>query len=536
MQFADIILKSSAIFTGKSEQVFSGGVAIAGNRIIAVGKDDEIDSLKGIGTEVYQFGDNLILPGFNDSHFHFAYGCALEDDSFCVDLSGCRSEEECAALVQKFAAKWPNNPWIFGRGWNHWAWDKPVMPTRASLDRVVPDRPVCLGSWDLHEAWVNKKALEVCNIDRNTPDPDGGFIVKDEDGKPNGILQEVGATALALKLALNVPDLKSAVKKFLRKAAKLGITSVGDVAPLGVSNDNVYALYKELEDEGVLTTRISFYPEMESDLNEVRALQQLYSSEKLRIAGLKKIIDGVCESHTGYMVDPYTDDPTTRSHSLVPDELLKAQVINANKEGFAVRLHAIGDAAVRLCLDSFETSQIQNGKNGLRNAIEHIENIQPSDIERFSKLDVIASMQPLHVVSNIDGYPVLVGEERVKRAWAMKTLLKTGAKLAFSTDFPVVDADPIQSIYAAVTRTTTEGYPTGGFVPEEKLSLAETLQGLTYGSAYVENFEKDLGTLEVEKLADIVVLSKNLFDVTASEILDTRVLLTVMDGNVIYEG
>lgn len=534
MQFADIILKSNAIFTGTGEEVFRGGVAIIGNRIVAVKKDDEIDSLKGDKTKVYQYGDNLILPGFNDSHFHFAYTAAFEDDSFCIDLSACRSAEQCIDLLKEFDEKYPNNPWIFGRNWNYTIWDNPILPDRTSLDEIFPNRPVCINSWDCHALWINTKAYEVCGIDRNTPQPDGGLIEKDENGDPNGIILDIGATTMVLDYALLVPDLKSSVKKFLAKIAQRGITSVGDVDPIAVSNKNVYEIYKELEDEGALTTRINFYPELESSFKNA-ALKTKYTSEKLRFAGLKKFVDGVCETHTGYLVEPYADMPETKGVPLISEEQLKEEVIRANREGIDVRVHAIGEGAVRLSLNVYEASNKENGNAGFRNSIEHIETIQDSDVPRFKELGVVASMQPQHAVANIDGYPTLIGEERVKNAWAMKKISDSGAVLALNTDSPVVQPKPIVSIYSAITRTTVDGYPNGGFNSKEKLSMMEILKGWTYNGAYLEQREKDLGTLEEGKLADVIVLSKNLFEISEKEILDTKVLLTIMDGQATYE-
>lgn len=537
MQQADLVLKSKAIFTGKSAEIFCGGVAIAGNRILAVGQDHEIDSLIGKGTRVYQFKDNLIMPGFNDAHIHLPVASIFNDESFCLDLSGCLSEDECVALVQEFAANHPDNAWIYGRGWNHWLWDQPVMPTRASLEKVVTDRPICLHAWDLHSAWVNNKALKLCGIDRNTPDPDGGTIEKFEDGEPSGLLSEAGAVLLVTTSALKVSEakFKLAIQDFLRKANKFGVTSVGDVFPRAVAKENAYAVYQALEDEELLTARIHFYSELKSNLNEAKALQQLFTSEKLRFCGLKQLVDGVAEAHTAYLIEPYSDDPATRGALLISGELLKEQIIKADQEGFSVRLHTIGDAAVRFCLDCFYSAQVQNGRKGLRHALEHIENIQADDIPRLSQLGLIASMQPQHFTTNIGGYPVLLGEERVKRAWAIKSMLNAGAKYAFSSDCPVVEMNPIQGIHAAVTRTTEQGYPAGGWNPQERLSLAETLKGYTAGAAYLENFESELGTLEAGKLADIIVLSKNLFAIPEAEILNTKVRLTVMDGCIVYE-
>ena len=538
MKYADLVVKSDAVFNGKAEaDVFKGGVAMINNRIAAVGGDEEINQWIGPKTKVYEFGNALITPGFNDAHFHLPDTSLFHNESYCLDLSGCTSENECVTLVEAFAKKHPENAWIFGTGWNHWAWDKPVMPTRKSLDQLNLDRPICLQAFDLHSAWVNKKALEVAGIDRDTPDPEIGSIWKFDDGEPSGLLSEKDAVMMASTPALNVPEeqLKDSIVQLLQKANQYGITTIGDVYPRAVAKENAYDIFQSLADEGRLSVRILFFPELKEDLTEAKRLKEQYDSEKVRFCGLKQLADGVAEAHTAFMTEPYSDDDSTRGELTISAEILRKQIIHADQEGFSVRVHTIGDGAVRTCLNYFEEAQRLNGKKGLRHALEHIENIQADDIPRLKELGIVASMQPIHCVLNVDGYPVVVGEERVQRAWAIHTIIETGAEYAFSSDAPVADMNPIVGIHAAVTRTTPEGHPAGGFIPKEKISMAKALKGYTAGSAYVENYDHEIGTLEVGKLADMIVLNKNLFEIPNQEILKTKVILTIMDGRIVYE-
>jgi len=536
MTYANYVLKSNAVFTGLSENVISGGVAICKNRIAAVGDESTIDPFVGPDTQIFEFHDELIMPGFNDSHVHLPDASLLYDRSYCVDLSACKSEEECVDLVEAFAAAHPENEWIFGWGWIEWNWDQPIPPTYHSLERIKTDRPICLQACHMHSAWLNKKALEICGITRETPDPKGGKIGRFENGEPNGVLYEAEGVLLATNRAFALPDdrLKASFLGFLRHASGFGITSVGDVFPRAVARENAYDLYQALEDENTLPVRIHFFSELNGDLSDAKEYRNRFCSDKVRFCGLKQFIDGVPENHTGYFLEPYTDNPGTRGFVAIPEDILKEMVVNADREGFAVRLHAMGDAAVRMGMDCFEAALKSNGRKGLRHALEHVENINAADIPRFRKLGVTASMQPRHFTLNIDGHPGLVGEERSKFYYALKSIINSGASYAHGSDAPVSELNPIAGIYAGVTRMRETGEPEGGNNPKEKVSMFEILKGYTSGSAYVENFEDKIGTLEEGKLADIIVLSKNLFEIPVHEILETKVRLTMTDGNIVY--
>lgn len=535
---ADLVLASDAIFTGLEDEPFRGSVAIKGRYIIAVGSEEEIKPYIGSETKVYDYGDQLIMPGFQDFHLHLFLG-SLSQDS--VSLHEAKSEEEAAEMVKRFADTRPDDPWVFGFRWYHIYWDEKKLPHRSTLDELLPDRPVFLLNDECHGAWLNSKALEELGIDKNTPDPPFGEIVRDENGEPTGFLYET-AMKFAEKAFKSIPGQRQIelFQSFLDKAASLGITAVSDMLPLpGLELGNL-DLYREFEQQGKLTTRIQFLAALNGDLERPRYLREKYQSDKLKLSGLKQFLDGVPIAYTAYLVDPYSDNQNTRGDTLIPIDQVKKWAVEADREGFRIRFHACGDGAVRLGLDCFEEAQKTNGVRDSRHTIEHIEVIHPDDIDRFSQLGVIASMQPEHLAAaerfEDNAYLSRLGKERERFTWPIRTLKQRGARMAFGTDFPVVELNPMTEIYRAVTRVHDDGKPFGGWNPDEKITLAEALRDYTLGSAYGGFREDELGTLEKGKLADVIVLDRNLFNVSAEEMKEARVELTVMDGKVVFES
>jgi predicted amidohydrolase YtcJ len=537
MMNADIVITSNAVFTGLEDQPRSGAIAISGNRIIAVGTESEMASLIGPATRTYRFADQLVVPGFHDFHAHIFLGCLFQHS---VNLISAESEEQAVEMVRSFADQRSDDPWIIGFGWSFSQWKEKRVPHRTSLDRSIPDRPVFLLSASGHDAWLNSKALEMLDIDCNTPDPPGGKITRDEHGKPTGYLCET-AIALAQRV-FDLPRLKRVemLEGFLQQTAKYGITSVSDMFPITGYDLGDLEMYREFEWTGRLTTRIHFLARLEENLDHAIKLRNSYNSDKLRFSGLKNFLDGVMSTYTGYLLEPYSDRPETSGYPQIPPDVIKQWTVNADKEGFRVRLHACGDAAVRLGLDCFEAARHLNGPRDSRHTIEHIEVIHPDDICRFSQLGVIASMQPDHLAltPNFADNPfhARLGSERTRFTWPINTLKRHGARLAFGSDFPVVGLNPMMQIYRCLSRLHNDGQPEGGWNPQEKISLAEAIRAYTLGSAYGDFREHELGTLEPGKLADLVVLDRNLFDIPVEEIREVKVKLTVMDGKVVKEG
>ncbi|CAK6478411.1 amidohydrolase [Peribacillus simplex] len=533
---ADIVLSSDAIFTGLTHEPMSGAIAILGNKILSVGSKAEIEPFIGSGTKVFNYGNQLIMPGFHDFHLHIMFS-ALSLTS--INLFEARSAQEVAAKVLEFSKECPGEEWIIGMQWDAGYWHDKQEPHYKILDAVIPDRPVVLFHAEGHYTWVNSKAMELAGVTEEIRDPDFGRYERDKNGLLTGILYEE-AQQIVLKEALRLTQNKkeTILKDFLRLLSQYGITSVNDLfAPIDDFLQD-YDLFEKLDMQGELSTRFHITPELDGNLDKAQILRNKYESKKLQFSGLKQFVDGTVTGHTAYFLKPYSDQLDICGHPALDPEVLIDRVVKADELGFRIRFHAIGDAAIRLALDAFEEAVRKNGKRDSRHTIEHIEVIDSDDIERFSKLGVIASMQPDHMAaSSREVYSSIIGPEREKNVFLTKSLLNTGASLALGTDFPVsISLNPMRQIYTAITRVDSSGDSQNTWHPEQKLTLAEALQAYTYGSAYGCFREHELGTIEEGKLADLVVLDRNLFDIPESEVLKTKVELTINDGKVVYKS
>ncbi|MFS0671409.1 amidohydrolase [Peribacillus frigoritolerans] len=533
---ADIVLSSDAIFTGLTHEPTSGAIAILGDKILSVGSKAEIEPFIGSGTKVFNYGNQLIMPGFHDFHLHIMFS-ALSLTS--INLFEARSAQEAAAKVLEFSKECPGEEWIIGMQWDAGYWHDKQEPHYKILDAVIPDRPVVLFHAEGHYTWVNSKAMELAGVTEEIRDPDFGRYERDKNGLLTGILYEE-AQQIVLKEALRLTQNKkeTILKEFLRLLSQYGITSVNDLfAPIDDFLQD-YDLFEKLDKQGELTTRFHITPELDGNLDKAQILRNKYESKKLQFSGLKQFVDGTVTGHTAYFLKPYSDQLDICGHPALDPEVLIDRVVKADELGFRIRFHAIGDAAIRLALDAFEEAVRKNGKRDSRHTIEHIEVIDSDDIERFSKLGVIASMQPDHMAaSSREVYSSIIGPEREKNVFLTKSLLNTGASLALGTDFPVsISLNPMRQIYTAITRVDSSGDSQNTWHPEQKLTLAEALQAYTYGSAHGCFREHELGTIEEGKLADLVVLDRNLFDIPESEVLKTKVELTINDGKVVYKS
>ncbi|MFJ7309798.1 amidohydrolase [Peribacillus frigoritolerans] len=533
---ADIVLSSDAIFTGLTHEPTSGAIAILGDKILSVGSKAEIEPFIGSGTKVFNYGNQLIMPGFHDFHLHIMFS-ALSLTS--INLFEARSAQEVAAKVLEFSKECPEEEWIIGMQWDAGYWHDKQEPHYRILDAVIPDRPVVLFHAEGHYTWVNSKAMELAGVTEDIRDPDFGRYERDKNGLLTGILYEE-AQQIVLKEALRLTQNKkeTILKEFLRLLSQNGITSVNDLfAPIDDFLQD-YDLFEKLDKQGELTTRFHITPELDGNLDKAQTLRNKYESKKLQFSGLKQFVDGTVTGHTAYFLKPYSDQLDICGHPALDPEVLIDRVVKADELGFRIRFHAIGDAAIRLALDAFEEAVRKNGKRDSRHTVEHIEVIDSDDIERFSKLGVIASMQPDHMAaSSREVYSSIIGPEREKNVFLTKSLLNTGASLALGTDFPVsISLNPMRQIYTAITRVDSSGDSQNTWHPEQKLTLAEALKAYTYGSAYGCFREHELGTIEEGKLADLVVLDRNLFDIPESEVLKTKVELTINDGKVVYKS
>jgi len=539
---AELVLKSSAVFTGDGSQPFGGGVAIADGRILTCGDDLHLDSFVSPATDVRDYGDKLIMPGFIDSHTHFAQGSMTTDPDFCVNLIDCTSFEQCMERVMAFADVHPDNGWILGVQVIQFQWEIPEMPTAQMIDRYISDRPVFLQQVDMHTSSANTLAMRMAGVTRDTPDPSGGRILHYEDGEPTGIFSN-NAAMVFLSRVYNPPldKAKSSFAKTARRANGLGITSVGAVHPTFVSLVNPYEIFAEMSREGEFPLRVFAYTDLfdleTMALDEIRA-RYSYPDTTIEWNGFKEFIDGVCSDHTAWMLEPYANAPATCGEPAEDPERIRAGILRACELGYPVRIHAIGDRSIRFVLNCFEEGEKQYGKKGLRHCIEHNETIQPEDLPRYAALGVSPAMQPWHMLLDMADHAKddAVGPERAALSWPLHSLLASGANVHLGSDFPVVGIEPMEAVYGAVYRMLEDGSNPEGWFPAERIAMAQALKAYTYGSAYAMGIDDRLGTLAVGKIADVCVLDHNLFECEPADVLATRAALTVLGGKVIYEA
>ncbi|MDO4869726.1 MAG: amidohydrolase [Bacillota bacterium] len=530
---ATYLLKSKNIFDSVKDKPYPGIVVIEGKKITGVYPEEDLDKYVDADTKVIDYGEKMILPGFIDSHMHAGWAMDFVDETFCVDLGPARSFEECMELMKEFGEKNPDCQVIFGVNFNFFNLDEYIVPTNKLLDQYFPDKPAMIMTWDVHTYYANTAAINAAGFTKDTPDPNGG-IEKDENGELTGCFNDTAAFAIG-KITEREPEKrKASLRVFMNKLNSVGVTSIGDVYPCG--NNKPYGLFKSMEDE--LTTRIHFYPELLTfDMKDLDEYKNTYNSDVLQFAGLKNLIDGVLTVWTAWMLEPYTNKPETAGFPAVPAEEVKAKIMEACAAGCNVRIHTIGDKAVRYVLDCFEEAEKKYGKLDRRHNMEHIEYINPADIPRFAELGVVANMHFVHCTYYVDDAIKYLGPEREKYCFNWRAIKDTGAIIGTGTDFPVVlDFNPMIGVFQAITRRRTDGYPEGGWLPEQCLTLAEALQIYTYGGAQALNRDDDLGTLEAGKLADLVVLDQNLFDIEdPMDILNVKPVMTMVGGEVVYE-
>ncbi len=542
MNKAELVIKSTAVFTGTGSLPFSGGVAIADGKIVACGNDLHLAPFIGPDTEVRDFGDKLVMPGLIDTHTHFAQGSMTTDPDFCVNLIDCTSFEQCMDRVVAFADAHPDNEWVLGVQVIQFQWEKPEMPSAAEIDKYISDRPVYLQQVDLHTYSANTCAMQKMGITRDTPDPAGGKFLKDEDGEPTGVLSN-NATGVFMEDIYN-PPLERAKESFVKTckmAMSLGITSVGSVNPTFVSLENPYAVFADLSRAGKFPLRMFVYSDLfDLETKTLDEIKETYSfpGSTIEWNGLKQFIDGVCSDHTAWMLEPYANAPETCGEAAEDPERVRKNILAACEAGAAVRLHAIGDRSVRHVLDCFEEAERLYGKKGLRHSIEHNETVQPEDLPRYAELGISPAMQPWHMLLDMADLAkdAAVGPERAALSWPLKSLLVSGANIHLGSDFPVVGLEPMEEIYGAVFRMLEDGSNPEGWFPEERISMAEALRAYTFGAAYAMGVEDRVGSLGCGKQADICVLDRNLFECEPAEVLAAKPVLTLIGGKTVYEA
>lgn len=529
----DTIIINATVRTMDPARPSAEAVAILGNRIVAIGTSGEISKLAGPNTRIIDAKKRLVLPGFNDAHVHFLSG-GFQLSS--VDLRDANTPEEFAERIRQFAAKLPPGRWITGGDWDHERWPDARLPTKELIDRYTPNTAVFVSRLDGHMALANSVALKLAGVTNQTKDPDGGVIVRDAKGEPTGILKDA-AQSFVWKVvpAASFEEKLIAARAASNYAAQLGVTSVQDV-----SAGSDVGVYQTLLDRGELKTRIYAMTALPNWQRLANAgIRAHFGSEMLRVGGLKAFSDGSLGSTTALFYEPYKDAPETSgipSDEMFPEGAMLERVRGADRAGLQVLIHAIGDRANDLILSIFEQVEKENGTRDRRFRIEHAQHIRPQDIPRFARAKVIASMQPYHAIDDGRWAEKRIGKERAKTTYAFRSLLDSGATLAFGTDWTVAPLNPLLSIYGAVTRRTIDGKNPSGWVPEQKISVEEAVRAYTVGSAYAEFQDTVKGTITPGKLADLVILSRDLFTIDPKEIENVKVLMTIIDGRVVYEA
>ena len=526
------VLKGTCIYDGIWEKPFSGYIEIEGNLIKEVVKGHTDKYRDPSLYNVIDCQDRTVTAGLIDSHVHLFLGSL---HAATVDIYSSSSEEEAAAMLYEHYQD-KDDKWVFGFRWCNYRWHEEKLPTKESLDKYFPNRPVIAFNDELHAVWVNSETLRICGIDRNTPDPEGGTVARNEDGEPTGFFLEQPAMEMVTGQALAELSEKEEelIENFMKVAHSRGVTSVGAVHVLKIMK---HEACRRLEKKGRLKLRVFFAPHMEMDIGEAVRLKEEYNSDKLKFIGLKGFVDGTPLGYTGYMVEPYADRPGFRSEPLVDAHRLNEKSRQCYENDIALRLHACGDGAVRMALDAFENAERECGKKDIRNTIEHIEVLHREDVDRFAKTGTIASIQPCHMLSRTletQHMCHVLDSERLKLAWPGRTLADHGAAVAFGTDYPIVDLDPVDTVYRAVKRRMEDDKPEEGWNPQERFTVAEALVNSTKNPAYMMGMEERLGTLEAGKLADINVFSHNIFE-NEDSIPSVKTVMTVFDGEIVFD-
>lgn len=526
----DVIIINAKVHTVDARRRAAEAVAVCGETIARVGTTAEIRPLAGPSTRVIDAGGRLVVPGFNDAHVHLLSGA---EELVGVNLRPARSEEDLARRLAAYAATLPKGRWITGGYWDHEAWPSRALPTRQLLDAVTPDHPVFVQRLDGHMGVANSLALKLAGITRATPSPDGGTIVRDASGDPAGILKD---NAMDLVTRAIPPDslevTMGKARAALRHAASLGVTTIQDMTASGTE----LRAYQALRAAGELTARIySIQNHAVAGLRDAGVMSG-FGDDWLRVGGLKLFADGSMGSSTAAFFEPYTDDPSTSGLLLQTPEALEKAIFDGDAAGFQLVVHAIGDRANAIVLDAFGKLAHERGARDRRPRIEHAQVVRDLDKARFKALGVIASIQPSHCIDDMRWAEKRIGAARTADAYNVKSFADAGAPIAFGTDWYVEPLNPMLGLYAAVTRQFPDGTPAGGWHPEERITMDQAVEYYTLGSAYAERADRRKGSITEGKLADLVILTRDILTIPPREILETRPALTMVGGRVVFEA
>ncbi len=531
-QNASLVVTDARVWTGDSEMPWAEAVAVSGDEILAVGAAADIAPLIGGDTEVIDARGGMLLPGFIDTHVHFlAGGAAIAS----VQLRDAQSPDEFTGRIEAFAKTAEPGEWVIGGAWDHTNWGG-ELPRRDWIDAVTPDNPLWISRLDGHMALANSLALKQAGVDADTPDVEGGEIVRDEDGRPTGILKD---NAMALvQVAIPEPterQLDGYLDAAMQYVVANGVTTVHDMFDSVGNGWLGLETYRRAAARGDLITRIyAVTPLAEWQKLAEDIERNGRGNEWLKTGGVKGFMDGSLGSHTAAMLEPFSDTPGESGFLLDSLDNLEAMMIGADAAGLQLNIHAIGDKAIRDLLDIFLDVVEANGERDRRLRMEHAQHIHPDDVPRFAVQGVIASMQPYHAIDDGRWAEDVIGAERAKTTYAFKSLIDSGAHVALGSDWYVAPADPIAGIYAAVTRRTLDDRNPDGWVPEQKITVEQALRGYTYEGAHASFEENRKGTLKPGMLADMVLIDRDLTTMDPETIRDAQVLMTIVGGRVVY--
>ena len=518
-----------SLLTGDTARPMATGVAVLGERILAVADSSEVSELIGDETRVIRTA-GLVVPGFSDDHVHFLDG-GFQLTS--VDLRDADTPAEFTRRIGEFATTIPAGEWIQGGTWDHELWPGAPLPTRQWIDSVTPDHPVFVQRLDGHMGVANSRALELAGIDRNTADIAGGTIIRDANGEPTGLLKdEAMGPVFAVIPAPSDRQADSAVVRAMRFANSKGVVAITSV---NSSRQEIEAT-RRLRDAGQQTLRVSFHPSLSRWREVAEALGQDGPGDQwIRLAGVKGMVDGSLGSTTALFHDAYLDEPSSHGLFVTPEDSLRSWIGSADSAGLQVVVHAIGDRANGLLLDIFDSVATAHGERDRRFRIEHAQHLAPADIERMAALDVIASMQPYHAADDGRWAAKRIREPQLRGTYAFRSILDAGATLIFGSDWVVAPIDPLPGIWAAVTRQTIDGANPEGWFPEQQITVEEALMAYTAANAYGNFAESERGRIKVGQLADLAVLDANLLSIDPDRIRDARVVATVVSGKLVHE-
>jgi predicted amidohydrolase YtcJ len=530
----DLIITNAKVWTGDKERISAQAIAVLGDRIVAVGSIAETDSWRGPQTKVIDAGGMLVLPGFNDAHVHFVSG-GMQLDS--VQLKDATSAQGFARLIGERAKLTPKGEWILGGNWDETKWTPPNIPTKQLIDALTPDNPVFVTRYDGHMGVANSVALRLAGVTAQTQDPPGGTIVRDAQGNPTGALKDAAADLLYKVIPpLSHDQRVRIVKRAMKHAASLGVTSVQHMS----AEYEDITVYDELLQRDELITRIYAAP-LISNVNDIAKIgvRHAFGGPYLRIGALKGFADGSLGSGTAYFYEPFLNQGDNRgllSDEMQPISLMRDRMMTADAAGLQLCTHAIGDQGISIILDLYADVAKAHGEADRRFRIEHAQHMAAKDFARFAELHVIASVQPYHAIDDGRFAEAHIGHDRSSRTYAFRTFLDHGVRLALGTDWEVAPLDPMQTVYGAVTRATLDGKNPSGWFPEQKLTVAEAVEAYTMGSAYAEYQDTAKGSITPGKLADMVILSDDIFTIPPEKIRDVHVLKTILGGKLVFDS